>query len=226
LSEIYTGIKKGLKFLAGLESDHLGWFWEVPDPSHTDRRIWPQTQYLLFITFKRLGRADIAERIRSANWFISPAVDRLIYANERFCVLDNDVGPFHLWNYENSDNFDEVALIGHYRALVGSIGKAVSLAECLLNNWNSDLGVLEMDKGDRIKGLFPVYKTALAGTLFARIEMQQECQSTTEALQRLQEDDGGWKTDLKPDGTKDGVPNAETTCLALICLDCTAKGRF
>lgn len=226
LSETREKIENGLKFLAGLESTHFGWFWEVYDPKHCDRRIWPQTQYLLYITFKRLGKVDVAERIKSANCFTSPAVDRVGYANDRFCVLDNDTQPFQLWKSETSDYFNEVALIGHYRALKGDKTKALSLAKYLHQSWNPDIGVLGMDKGDKECSLFRVYKTALAGTLFARVEMLQECHSTTATLLRLQEDDGGWITDLKPDGTKDGVANAETTCLALLCLDCTVRGRF
>jgi hypothetical protein len=226
LSEAQQSIETGLDFLIGLESVHPGWFWEVSERDHGDRRIWPQTQYLLYITFKRLSKLDIAERIRSANWFICPTVDRVGYANDRFCVLDNDVGPFYLWDSETSDYFDEVALIGHYRALAGSIGKAVTLAECLFKNWNSDLGVLGMDKGDKEKGLFRVYKTALAGTLFARVGMLEECRLVATTLERLQEKGGGWITDLRPDGVKEGVANAETTCLALICLHCAARGKF
>jgi len=226
LSEIRERIEKGLKFLAGLESLHPGWFWEVYDPKHCDRRIWPQTQYLLYVTFKRLGKADVAERIKSANCFTSPAVDRVGYANDRFCVLDNDTQPFHLSKSETSDYFDEIALIGHYRTLSGDKEKALRLASYLRQNWDPNLGVLGMDKGDKEHNLFRVYKTALAGTLFARVEMLQECESTAETLLQLPQEDGGWITDLKPDGTKDGVANAETTCLVLICLDCATRRRF
>lgn len=148
------------------------------------------------------------------------------YANDRFCVLDNDVGPFYLWNSETSDNFDEVALIGHYRSLVGDTRKAATLAKYLFENWNSDLGVLGMDKGDREKGFFRVYKTALAGTLFARVGMLEEGGLAATTLEHLQEKGGGWITDLRSDGVKDGVANAETTCLALICLHCAARGEF
>jgi len=37
-----------------------------------------------------LARVDIAQWIRFADWFICLAVDRVGYANDGFCVLDND----------------------------------------------------------------------------------------------------------------------------------------
>lgn len=83
-----------------------------------------------------------------------------------------------------------------------------------------------MDKGDKECSLLRIFKTALAGILFAEVGMSQECQLAAETLQRLQEENGGWITDLKPDGTKDGVANAETTCLALMCLDSALRQKF
>ena len=56
LSEVQQSIQRGVDFLTGLESSHLGWFWEVSELGHGDRRIWPQSQYLLYIAFKRLAK--------------------------------------------------------------------------------------------------------------------------------------------------------------------------
>jgi len=125
-----------------------------------------------------------------------------------------------------SNNYDEIALIGHYRSLIGDNTKAADLAKFLYSKWNRDLGVLGMDQGDSKARLFRVYKTALAGTLFARARMTDACASATNKLEALQELEGGWKTDLDSTGQKNGTANVETTCLALICLDCTERGRF
>ncbi len=56
--------------------------------------------------------------------------------------------------------------------------------------------------------------------------MSQELMDAAATLERLQETTGGRITDLDSTGQKDGVENAETTCLALICLDCKQKGQF
>ena len=219
-------IGDGVRFIHQLESDHPGKYWEVTSPQHGDHKIWPQSQYLVYITLKRVESLEIARKIKAANDFNAMAIDRDIRSNARFCVLDNDATGFYLAGQETSDYFDEVALIGHYWALKGMMSKAKTLAQSLLQNWNSKLGVLGMDKDDVQHNLFRVYKTALAGTLFARVGMQHECQSAATTLEQLPSSDGGWMTDIKPDGTPDGVANVETTCLALICLSCAIEGSF
>jgi len=118
LSNLQTNITAGLNFLSSLQSDHQGWYWEVSDPNHTDHKIWPQSQNLLYITFKRLGKLDAANQIYYANDFKVAAEDRNIPACSRFSVLDNDPSLFYLAGSETSGNFDEVALIGHYWSLV------------------------------------------------------------------------------------------------------------
>jgi hypothetical protein len=226
---IQSRIGDGVRFIHQLESDHPGKYWEVNDPQHGDHKIWPQTQYLIHLTLKRLGSVELARRIRAANDFSAPAIDRDISSNARYCVLDNDVTQFYLAGQETSDYFDEVALLGHYWSLKGQASKAQNLANDLLQNWNTELDLLGMDKDDaqQTPPLFRVYKTALAGTLFARVGMMNKCQSTAERLESFPNSyAGGWVTDIKLDGTLDGVANAETTCLALICLDCAARGSF
>jgi hypothetical protein len=140
--------------------------------------------------------------------------------------LDNNAPPFYLAAWQTSSNFDELALIGHWWVLAGDTDKAKQFAALLWNNWNTPLNVLGMDAADKGKNLFSLYKTALAGTLFARVQMAQQLQNTAVKPTQLQEPSGGWITDLTPKGQKQGVPNIETTCLALICLDCVAKGSF
>ena len=225
---LQNSITSGLNFLASLESDHQGWYWEVSDSNHTDHKIWPQSQYLLYVTFKRLAKLDAASQIYYANDFKVAAEDRNIPACSRFSVLDNDPSSFYLAGTDTSSNFDEIALIGHYWSLVGNTAKAVNLAQSLKSQWNQKLDVLGMDPGDQAANLFRVYKTALAGTLFGRVggAAIAGCQSTAAKLQSLQDPGGGWITDLDPLGKPNGVCNIETTCLALICLDCAAKGRF
>ena len=228
MSNLQTSIISGLSFLTSLQSDHPGWYWEVADPNHGDHKIWPQSQHLLYLTFKRLGKLAAASQIYYANDFKAPAEDRNIPTCSRFCVLDNDPSLFYLAGAENSVNFDEVALVGHYWALMGDTTKPLNLAQFLKTQWNPTLGVLGMDAGDKQANLFRVYKTALAGTLFARVggSAMADCQSTATKLQSLQDPCGGWVTDLDTSGKPNGVCNIETTCLALICLDCAAKGRF
>jgi len=228
LSTLQNSVTSGLNFLSSLLSDHSGWYWEVSDPNHGDHKIWPQSQHLLYLTFKRFGKLDVASQVYYANDFKVAAEDRNITACSRFCVLDNDPSLFYLAGSETSNNFDEVALIGHYWSLVGNSATAVNLANYLKSQWNQKFGVLGMDQGDQAANLFRVYKTALAGTLYARVggPLISDCRSTAAKLQSLQDPSGGWVTDLDTSGKPNGVPNIETTCLALICLDCAAKGRF
>jgi hypothetical protein len=210
-----------------LKSTHPGWYWEVLDPNHGDHRIWPQSQYLLYLAFKRFGRYDLAYEIYLANDFKVCAVDRVIYASSRFCVLDNDVPPFYLANQTAlPSNYDEVALLGHYRFLTGASVKSIEYAGFLKSKLDPKLGIIGMDEGDRRRNLFRLYKTALAGTLFGRVGWIQDCQSIARKLESLQASDGGWVTDLDSSGKLNGVSNIETTCLALLCLDCASKGRF
>ncbi len=234
LSTIQSSIASGLKFLDGLQSDHPGQYWEVLDPQHGEHKIYPQSQYLLYITLKRFGKFELARPIHDANNFKSLTVDRRnTIADARFCVLDNDAPPFCLADWGSSqlpDNFDEVGLLGHYWSLTGNSAGATQCATFLWSQWNSQFQVLGMDSGDRSVNppFFRVYKTALAGTLFARVggTMLAHCQSTAVRLQSLQDTSGGWKTDLDANGVLQGVPNIETTCLTLICMDSAAKGGF
>lgn len=222
-------IESGLSFLKRLESDHPGKYWEVVDPGHGDHKIWPQTQYLLYVTFKMFNEFTLAQRIHDANDFTAPTIDRPgLLSNARFCVLDNDAQPFYLAKSQTSDYFDEMALIGHCQALVGQAQSAKALATHLYEHWTTvnGLRVLGMDKADTQDKLFRIYKTALAGTLFARVQMLQESKDAATTLQLLQETAGGWRTDLDMSGQKSGIANAETTCLALICLGWEQKGQI
>jgi len=196
--------------------------------NHGDHRIWPQTQYLLYLTFKRFALADLERRINDANDFTVPTIDRAgLKSNQRYCVLDNVTCGFYLAN-QTSNNFDEVALIGHYASLTSNSTLLSSQTALLTSNWNKTLGVLGMDAGDQAAKLFRVYKTALAGTLFARAGMTDECEAAATTLANLQEPTGGWITDLTVAGAKNpgSVANIETTALSLICLDCARKGLF
>jgi hypothetical protein len=227
-----SNIDSGKRFLKNLVSkDNQGWYWEISKEGDAEHKIYPQSQYLLYITFKRLNEYDLAHVIEGANLFQVPAVDREIYANARFCVLDNDGPPFYLAGKKLSDvqsHYDEVALLGHYLAIRGDTGGAQSCATFLQNKWDSKSRLLGMDDADAKakngQGLFRIYKTALAGTLFARVG-QSTPPNCTALANRLaergfQDSSGGWITDRTRDDKPDGLPNLETTCLALICLDC------
>ena len=212
----------------GLESDHPGRYWEVYEVNHGDHKIWPQTQYLLYVTFKRFGLSDLARRVQDANDFTAPTIDRAgLRSNQRYCVLDNVTQGFYLSN-QTSSNYDEIALIGHYAALTSNTELMNTQANVLQSNWNKTIGVVGMDAGDAAAKLYRVYKTALAGTLFARANMTNQCEAAAATLSNLQEPTGGWITDLTIAGAKNpgSVANAETTALSAICLDCARKGSF
>jgi hypothetical protein len=225
-----ANIDSGVRFLKGLMSHVEGWYWEVADKNHVEHKIYPQSQYLFYITSKRLKFEELAHQIQAANSFDVCAVDREIYANARFCVLDDETPPFYLANRRLADlsNYDEIALLGHYRALRSDMTGARECSSFLKRHWNPTHEVLEMDGGDKAAkngaGLFRIYKTALAGTLFARVgeSTTPNCASIARKLQQLQDlqNTGGWITDRTANWEPDGVPNIETTCLALLCLDC------
>lgn len=223
-----------MNFLASLKSGVAGWYYEIPSQysGDSEHKIYPQSQYLLYITFKRLNRLDLARQISEANLFGVPAVDREGYSNDRFCVLDNDAPPFYLANWNQPQlpvNYDEIALIGHYRAITDNLQGAKDCATLLKSKWNSTFNVLDMDEGDKTanngSGLFRVYKTALAGTLYARVGSKTDCITTATILQSMQDPQTkGWITDLDANGKPNGKPNIETTCLCLICLHCAQLG--
>ena len=221
-----------MNFLASLESSKPGWYYEIPSQYSGDSeyKVYPQSQYLLYLTFKRLNRLDLARQICQANLFGVPAVDRVGYSNDRFCVLDNDAPPFYLAGQTQLPiAYDEIALVGHYRALTGDMIGAQQCATILKGNWDPGLGVLGMDPGDKTanngSGLFRVYKTALAGTLYARVGSKTDCINTATKLQLMQDlQTKGWITDLDANGKPNGMPNIETTCLCLICLHCAQLG--
>jgi len=78
--------------------------------------------------------------------------------------------------------------------------------------------VLNMDKADRKKNLYSVYKTALMGITAKKMKDQEVLASVRATLRSWQNTDGGWVTDRTPDLQPNGVANAETTALVILAL--------
>jgi hypothetical protein len=72
----------------------------------------------------------------------------------------------------------------------------------------------------KVSGKYATYKLGLALRVAQRFGDKSDVLSKIRAkLLHLQNAAGGWITDYKPDGTRVGMANVETTCLAILGLE-------
>lgn len=114
ISYVDSVIERALLFFDSLRVDDTrSEYFEVAEQNHTEHRVYNQSQYLLSVTFKKLGKDDYAQAIRNKHPLGEPDNDprrKRHKASDRFCVLEGDVKNFYLSNQTNSNYNDEIAL--------------------------------------------------------------------------------------------------------------------
>lgn len=228
-------ISKALKFIDGLKQDGSGGsYYEVAEVEHSEHKVFPQTQYVLFITFNLLNLHDLASPIAKAHDFTAPDLVDLTRngrpANDTYCVLEGDIKPFRLVNQKDSNYNDETALLAMYwlarkQPIIGNMlyrRNANTLWKKLQGRYDVTTGFLEMDPAEQSRKPAPlhaVYKVALFGILARRMMGQDVLSNVRANLRQWQDTNGGWITDRRLDLAPDGVANLETTCLSILALE-------
>lgn len=230
-------IQEALQFIDGLrEDDNRVSYFEVTEVTHSEHEIFPQTQYLLYITFNHLGLTQQAARIAGAHDFSKPDTVDLTRngrpANDTYCVLEKKLEPFRLAGKMESDYNDEMALLSIYwlERKLPIIGNrlyrknADRIWNKLLSRYDRIKGVLEMDPAEKeIKPTKPqplhaVFKLALFGILARKMADLGTLHSVQSTLRQWQHVKGGWETDRTMELNPNGVANLETTCLSILAL--------
>ena len=219
----HPAISRALKFIDTLRvNDSRSEYYEVAELDHSEHRVYNQSQYLLTLLFKKVGRIDLAQAIRRKHRPDEPDNDlprrKGHIACDRWCILEGDIAPFYLKNRINSSYNDEKALLALYWLEKGSQGNAKRIWKQLHSRYDSLQGVLKMDKADRERSLYPVYKVALLGILARKMNKPDIAGSVEGSLRRWQNTGGGWETDRTPILRPDGVANIETTALSILAL--------
>ena len=224
-------IQKALAFIDSLRQDeNRSSYYEIIEPDPNEHKVFPQSQYLLYITFKQLGLNELANRIARAHDFTQ--IDKVDPnragrpANDSYSVLEGDLKPFRLAGNKSSDYNDERALLSIYwtQRRVPILGNrpyrknVERLAEELVTRYDPARGVLEMDAADSRRKLYAVFKVALFGIMARRTQNSASLASVQNKLIGWQHKDGGWETDRTTDLSPQGYANLETTCLAILAL--------
>jgi hypothetical protein len=221
-SRINPSIERALHFIDSLRvNETRGDYFEVAERDHSEHRVYNQSQYLLAVLFKKLEKNDLFQAIRRQHPPNEPDNDprrKRHKANDRFCILEGDIKPFYLARRRSSKYNDEKALIALYWIQRERPRSANRLWEKLYSQFNSTKGVLQMDKADRERNLYPVYKVALFGILAQSMKHISVVRNVQQHLQRWQHRNGGWETDRTRNLRPDGVANIETTVLSILAL--------
>jgi len=114
-------VDNALQFIDSLrEDDTRSSYREIAEKDDPEYQIYKQSQYLLSVMFKLLGRDDLFKKIRTKHSPFDPDNDLTREghkAGDRFCVLDEldeELPPFYLAGYEDAENNDEKALLAIY----------------------------------------------------------------------------------------------------------------
>jgi hypothetical protein len=231
-------IDKALRFIESkLAKDDGLEYWEVAEEDDREHFVYNQTQYLLSVMFKSIGRQDLFEKIRKKHHPDEPDNDptkgKNRIASDRWCVLDGETKRFYLLNEKSvqgkgNDEFVLVALHWLLRKEHASKldprrwdydRKAKRWFDTVKSRYDPSKGVLEMDKADIGKGTYSVYKVALLGILANRMKDTATLNSVRTFLRNWQDEGiGGWQTERTEDLKAGGLINAETTALVILAL--------
>jgi len=91
-------IQKALAFIDNLKDERGASYCEIAEDDPNERKVFPQSQYLPYVTFKGIGREDLAEKIAQEHDF--GKVDTVDLnrdgrpANDSFCVLEGNIESF------------------------------------------------------------------------------------------------------------------------------------
>ena len=217
-----SSIHRALSFIDSLRVDDTRTeYYEVAEKNHSEYRVYNQSQYLLTVMFKQVGRNDLAQAIRRKhppNEKDNDPRRRKYKANNRFCVLEGDIKNFYQSKRRSSRYNDEMALIALGWLLKDRPRSAQNLWKKLYSRYDQSRGVLKMDKADLERNLYPVYKVALLGILAKKLGKTNTITNVQSRLRSWQHQFGGWETDRKVDLRPDGVANIETTTLTILAL--------
>lgn len=99
---------------------------------------------------------------------------------------------------------------------------AVRNFEAALKMWNKEhAGFADAVVNER--RIYATYKLALAVIAADRLGKTERLpEGLMKRLLDMQDKNGGWITDYHPNGKPAGKANVETTCLAILALDCFA----
>ena len=222
-------IQKALKFIDGLATDDRTSYYEIYENDPNERKEFPQSQYLLYVTFNEIGLQELSSKIASRYDF--SAVDTVDPnragrpANDCFCVLEGKIEPFRHAGKRDCKNNDEKALLSIYwlqrkDRLRGWLyrGYADDVWRQLAAKYDPSRSVLEMDCADQKKQLYSVFKVALFGILAGKMGETELLASVRTRLRDWQDESGGWKTDRTIDLQPQGYANLETTALSILAL--------
>lgn len=225
-----SAIQNALKFIDGLRADDTRTsYYEIYENDPNERKEFPQSQYLLYITFKQIGLQELAGKIASRYDFSAvETVDPNRQgrpANDCFSVLEGKIEPFRHAGKRDCKNNDEKALLSMYwlqrkDPLRGWLYRryADDIWKQLAAKYDPSRGVLEMDCADQKKQLYSVFKVALFGILAKRIDKTEVLASVQTKLRDWQDESGGWKTDRTIELQPDGYANLETTAMSILAL--------
>jgi len=224
-------IERALSFIDSLRVDETrSEYFEVAEQDHSEYMMYTQSQYLLSVMFKLLGKEELYQAIRRKHSPDEPDNDPTRHghkAGDRFCVLEGDIERFYLAGRDDAESNDEIALEALYwlerkhpikLPEVRYRRKAMKLWEKLLSRYIPSKGVLEMDRGDLENSFYPVYKVSLLGILAKKMEHSETLANVRASLEMWQHRAGGWVTDRTLQLEPDGVANIETTALAILAL--------
>ena len=218
----YSEINKSMNFLNSLRvDDSRSEYYEVIEKDHSEHKVYNQSQYLLSILFKKMGKMNLVQAIRRKHPSDERDNDprrRKNKAFDRFCILDGDTDHFYLAKKRGSKYNDEMALLGIYWLERGKPKMANQLWKRLYSRYDERKGVLEMDKADKKRNLYPVYKVSLLGIFAKKLGKTNVVRRIQEDLKSWQHPNGGWVTDRTTRLGPDGVRNIETTMLSTMAL--------
>jgi len=217
-----SSIHRALSFIDSLRVDDTRTeYFEVVEQNHSEYRVYNQSQYLLTVMFKQIGRNDLVQAIirkHPPNEKDNDLRRRRHKANNRFCVLEGDIKNFYLAKRRSSRYNDEMAPIALGWLLKDHPRSAQNLWRKIYSRYDPSKGVLKMDKADLERNLYPVYKVALLGILAKKLGKTNTIANVQSQLRSWQHQLGGWETDRKVDLRPDGVANIETTALTILAL--------
>jgi len=227
-------IQKALAFIDGLREDEgRTSYYEIVEDDPNEHKVFPQSQYLLYIMFNQIGQRELAEKIAQEHDFAEmDTVDphrKGRPANDSFCVLEGKIEAFRHAGEKDCENNDEKTLLAIYwlerkHRLLGWLYRknAHALWTKLHAQYDPTKGVLEMDTADRKLQLYSVFKVALFGVLAKRMYETDVLANVRQRLAGWQclegRSAGGWETDRTIELKAHGYANLETTALCILAL--------
>jgi hypothetical protein len=224
-----SAVENALRFFQSLTADPAGTlYYEIAEPTtDPEHRTYTQSNYLLKITFTKIGQQTLANAIN-----VDPTLPNDDPKNAgrvtgyRWCILEGRSDIFYLMSVNDSDYNDVLALLVLYwltqaKGLLAfrARRKAKNCYEKLKARFDPARGVLEMDPAEQENGLYAVYKIALLGVAArAMNDAVTVDQVRNKLIEWQNRDSGGWRTDRQTDLQPHGFANLETSCCCTLAM--------